>query len=52
MKRMIMSAIVEEKEVIGLSDKITKLIEAKKGKVNIHVTGAPPQGSGLTLGGV
>ena len=48
MKRMIMSVIVEEKEVTDLTEKIRKLL----GEVDIQISDAPPTGSGATLAGV
>lgn len=52
MKRMIVSVMVEEDAVYELSEKITKLVEEKKGEVGIQVSDVPPKGSGATLAGV
>ena len=52
MKRMIISIIVEEKEVTELSEKISELVKEKTGKIDIQVSDASSQGSGATLAGV
>ena len=49
MKKLDMSAVVEDDVAIELSNKITKLIKEKKGTGEVQISEVQPKGSGLTL---
>ena len=52
MKKIMMSAMVEDNQIDIITAAIKELIESRKGKVDIQVSDAPPQGSGATLSDV
>ena len=52
MKKITMSAIVEDGTEEKLSQELRALIALKNGTVDIQISDAPPKGSGATLAGV
>ncbi len=53
MKRIMIGALVPDEKVNEVNKKIVELIEKVKGKItDQHVSNAPPQGAGATLGSV